>query len=87
MLRFLDKFGVDCLHINGDFAGYDSLVDTVLDALAADGKPFVCPHPSDVCPRPSDSVSYTHLDVYKRQSLGQMQITLAALSDEKTKNG
>jgi len=55
MLRFLDKFGVDCLHINGDFAGYDSLVDTVLDALAADGKPFVCPHPSDVCPRPSDS--------------------------------
>ena len=25
MLRFLDKFGVDCLHINGDFAGYDSL--------------------------------------------------------------
>ena len=21
----------------------------------ADGKPFVCPHPSDVCPRPSDS--------------------------------
>ena len=55
MLRFLDKFGVDCLHINGDFAGYDSLVDTVLDALAADGKPLVCPHPSDVCPRPSDS--------------------------------
>ena len=47
MLRFLDKFGVDCLHINGDFAGYDSLVDTVLDALAADGKPLVCPHPSD----------------------------------------
>ena len=47
MLRFLDKFGVDCLHINGDFAGYDSLVDTVLDALAADGKPFVCPRPSD----------------------------------------
>lgn len=55
MLRFLDKFGVDCLHINGDFAGYDSLVDTVLDALAADGKPLVYPHPSDVCPRPSDS--------------------------------
>ena len=55
MLRFLDKFGVDCLHINGDFTGYDSLVDTVLDALAADGKPLVCPHPSDVCPRPSDS--------------------------------
>lgn len=26
---------------------YDSLVDTVLDALAADGKPIVCPHPSD----------------------------------------
>lgn len=51
----LDKFGVDCLHINGDFAGYDSLVDTVLDALAADGKPFVFPRPSDVCPRPSDS--------------------------------
>ena len=47
MLRFLDKFGVDCLHINGDFAGYDSLVDTVLDALAADGKPLVCPRPSD----------------------------------------
>lgn len=40
---------------NGDFAGYDSLVGTVLDALAADGKPLVCPHPSDVCPRPSDS--------------------------------
>lgn len=34
---------------------FQTLVDTVLDALAADGKPFVCPHPSDVCPRPSDS--------------------------------
>lgn len=47
MLRFLDKYGVNCLHINGDFVGYDSLVNTVLDALAADGKPIVCPHPSD----------------------------------------
>lgn len=33
MIKFLDEYGVDCLHINGDFAGYDALTDTILEAL------------------------------------------------------
>lgn len=33
MAKFLDKYGVECLHINGDFAGYDILTNTILQAL------------------------------------------------------
>lgn len=33
MIKFLNEYGVDCLHINGDFAGYDALTDIILDAL------------------------------------------------------
>ena len=33
MLNFLSNMGVECLHINGDFEGYNSLVKTVLNAL------------------------------------------------------
>lgn len=33
MIKFLNEYGVDCLHINGDFVGYDALTDTIMEAL------------------------------------------------------
>lgn len=33
MMQFLSNHCVDCLHITGDFAGYDTLTDTVLEFL------------------------------------------------------
>lgn len=33
LLRFLEAHNVDCCHINGDFAGYDTLVSHVLEIL------------------------------------------------------
>ncbi len=33
MAKFLDKYSVDCLHINGDFAGYNTLTDAILEFL------------------------------------------------------
>ena len=41
MLNFLDKFGITCLHINGDFAGYDYLIKLVLKDLGVTNAPII----------------------------------------------
>lgn len=37
----MDKFGITCLHINGDFAGYDYLIKLVLKDLGVTNAPII----------------------------------------------